>query len=1081
MFGGVAATLVAAVLTPLLASSPAAADPVGAGSYTTTRPAGGAAPTACAGISTNPRQSVTANAPAGPVPTNDWWSSLLWKRYDCAYSEPLAAHPMSYDTVAGGLAVSYNTTPAISGTATGVGEYHFPHTTDFTLGVAGLNSPDAKVDGWSDWTVTPYWSDGTRTLKTTIGHGLPFVYARTTGGNAALSFPSTPTVWSNSGSAVGFTVRGHDYVAYAPTGATWTVSGTSITSTLAGKGYFSVALLPTTPTSTATDRTNLLNSYGQYAHAHVTGSTVSWTYDQAASTVRATYSLATQALEGTNTNTVMSLYPHQYRNLAGGTPIAQTYVSPRGAMRNLVGVRQFTTAIKYTGVLPEIPAAGMSSADAATLGSYLDSATAGDPFAGFNNDTYWTGKALGRAARLAEIADQLGRTAQRDAMLRAIKTRLTDWFTATTGKTERVFFYDRAWGTLVGYPASYGSDTDLNDHHFHYAYYIAAAATLAKFDPAWASQSQYGGMVDLLIRDSNNYRRGDTMFPFLRNFDVYAGHDWASGHGAFGAGNNQESSSEGQNFASGLIQWGQATGNTAIRDAGLFIWTTQGQAIQEYWFDSRDVNFPSQFQHSTVGMVWGDGGAYSTWFTAEPEMIQGINMLPITGGSLYLGYDPAYIRRNLQELNTNNGGPPTVWQDVIWSFQALADPDTGLSSFRDNSGYTPEEGESKAHTFHWLRSLSTLGNVDTSVTSNHPLYAVFVKNDVRTYVASNITASPITVTFSNGTTLNVPAGRTATTGSVTWSGGNATGGGTPTSSPTPTATASPTPTATATSSPTPTATAPTRSAYTRIEAESFNSQSGVSTETTTDTGGGQNIGWIANGDWTAYDNVDFGSGGTGVSIRIASGAASTGNLEIRLDSLTNAPVATVPVSSTGGWQTWATRSAAMSTVTGTHKVYVRAQSATADEFVNVNWLNFTQPAGRDAYSTIQAESYDGQAGTQLETTADTGGGQNVAYISNGDWLRYNGVNFGSTSPTTFNARVASGAAAGVSGIVEVRLDSTTGPLVGSFSVANTGGWQSWRTVPAGASGATGTHDVYLRFVSGQPADFMNLNWFSFSR
>ena len=46
------------------------------------------------------------------------------------------------------------------------------------------------------------------------------------------------------------------------------------------------------------------------------------------------------------------------------------------------------------------------------------------------DDTYWSGKGLGRAARVAEIADQLGDTAVRDAALNAIRTRLTDWFTA---------------------------------------------------------------------------------------------------------------------------------------------------------------------------------------------------------------------------------------------------------------------------------------------------------------------------------------------------------------------------------------------------------------------------------------------------------------------------------------------------------------------------------------------------------------------------------------------------------------------------------------------------------------------------
>jgi hypothetical protein len=138
------------------------------------------------------------------------------------------------------------------------------------------------------------------------------------------------------------------------------------------------------------------------------------------------------------------------------------------------------------------------------------------------------------------------------------------------------------------------------------------------------------------------------------------------------------------------------------------------------------------------------------------------------------------------------------------------------------------------------------------------------------------------------------------------------------------------------------------------------------------------------------------------------------------------------------------------------------------------------PTGnRDAYSAIQAESYDSQSGTSTETTTDTGGGQDIGSLASGDWALYKGVNFGSTAATQFYARVASGAASGVSGLVEVRLDSRTSTPIGSFAVGNTGGWQSWRTVPANITGVTGTHDVYLTFTSGQPADFVNVNWFDF--
>jgi hypothetical protein len=137
--------------------------------------------------------------------------------------------------------------------------------------------------------------------------------------------------------------------------------------------------------------------------------------------------------------------------------------------------------------------------------------------------------------------------------------------------------------------------------------------------------------------------------------------------------------------------------------------------------------------------------------------------------------------------------------------------------------------------------------------------------------------------------------------------------------------------------------------------------------------------------------------------------------------------------------------------------------------------------GVNAYGTIQAESYNAQSGTQTEATTDTGGGSDVGWIANGDWLQYNNVNFGTTPATQFSARVASGAAGGVSGLVEVRLDSRSNAPIGSFAIANTGGWQSWRTVPANISAVTGTHTVYLTFTSGQPADFVNVNWFTFGR
>jgi len=135
----------------------------------------------------------------------------------------------------------------------------------------------------------------------------------------------------------------------------------------------------------------------------------------------------------------------------------------------------------------------------------------------------------------------------------------------------------------------------------------------------------------------------------------------------------------------------------------------------------------------------------------------------------------------------------------------------------------------------------------------------------------------------------------------------------------------------------------------------------------------------------------------------------------------------------------------------------------------------TSPTGgnRDAYGTIQAESANQIQGlTNAGTFVGPGG--------NGDYLRFDGVNFGTTPATQFKAQAASGAGGGVSGLVEVRLDSPSANPIGSFAIANTGGWSSYRTVPANISGVTGSHTVYVTLTSGQPADYVNLDWITFT-
>ncbi|WP_432839003.1 beta-1,3-glucanase family protein [Dactylosporangium sp. CA-092794] len=133
--------------------------------------------------------------------------------------------------------------------------------------------------------------------------------------------------------------------------------------------------------------------------------------------------------------------------------------------------------------------------------------------------------------------------------------------------------------------------------------------------------------------------------------------------------------------------------------------------------------------------------------------------------------------------------------------------------------------------------------------------------------------------------------------------------------------------------------------------------------------------------------------------------------------------------------------------------------------------------GSGAYAQIAAGGFATQQGVQTMDSSE--GGQNIGFISNGDWVCYKGLDFGSQAATQFVVRAASGAGYGISGLVEVRLDSVVNAPIGSIAVANTGGWQAWRTIPGNMNATTGVHDVYLTFTSARPDDYVNIRWLTF--
>jgi endoglucanase Acf2 len=703
---------------------------VGAGSYTTSVPPGFAGP-----------QSTIYETHGGPIPTHKFWTSKYWNPHGFApgpiYMFP---EPLSIQVTANGLVAGYF--PSVNNNGTW---FNKPFQPDLTVGVDGLNAGAVNVSRYSDWTADFDFGP----ITTRVGRGMPFVYVTTNGSNPTVTFTGQPTIFANNGNTLGVSIAGNNYGLFGPSGSSWSGVGTTkLTCNLAGgAAYFSLAILPSQ---------SALSAFASRAFSFPVDTRVSWSYDQSDSQVSTTYTVVTQSMDGVSTGFLMALYPHQYASLPGPVNTSFTYASPRGVMRVWSG-NSFTTTNTFNGVLPYLPRT--QNYNTATLQGLLNSVVnEGNHYTA--GDTYFGGKKVARIAQLLPIAQQQDPNAFNN-LLNSLKGQLQFWFTAA-GKNSSLFYYDNNWGTMIGYPASFGSDTGLTDHHFHYGYWIHAAAMVGLYDRNWIAQNNWGGMVDLLRRDIASIDRGDSMFPFLRNFDVYAGHSWASAQAPFGDGGNEESTSEAINAWAGLILLGAVTGNTQLRDAGIWLYTQETNAAFYYWFNAGPVStFPEGFSRTMIANLFDAKSDWATWFGAQPEFVHGIEFLPFTGASLHLGRDPAYCQRNFNEVLSLNGGSLNNWQDLMEMYEALFDPTDAIN--RWNSTTFTEDGESRAHEYAWLQTLASLGRVHTTVTANWPFHAVFRNpgNNVITHVAFNPTGTAVTVNFSDGASLNVPAGALA--------------------------------------------------------------------------------------------------------------------------------------------------------------------------------------------------------------------------------------------------------------------------------------------------------------------------------
>lgn len=269
---------------------------------------------------------------------------------------------------------------------------------------------------------------------------------------------------------------------------------------------------------------------------------------------------------------------------------------------------------------------------------------------------------------------------------------------------------------------------------------------------------------------------------------------------------------------------------------------------------------------------------------------------------------------------------------------------------------------------------------------------------------------------------------------------------------------------------------------TPIQAENYTAGHG----TKITSGGSGHVTNLGYGDWLEYQNVSFGHFGLDeFSASVSVDPAYAGRkVAIRVDGANGPTIGTLTLTSTGSRTTYQTQTSKLAPIQGTHNLFLvplpgRGQFGQSDQFR----LDFFQLL-QSARTTIQAEDFSAQSGTYVD---QNGGdiapgvkGYGVNGIDSGDWLEYNNVDFGSSSPGTFTASVAVDPAnAGKQ--LAIHLDSLTGPVIGTLTLTSTGSFTTFasESTPL-TSPATGRHDVYLVPVGSGQTGYCNLDYFKFS-
>ena len=725
---------------------------------------------------------LVAPAANNPTPTHKWWGSIpflgemtIGDANDAAYITPDPITARITNRGARLMGIPSGLAPSNDGFLYSIPDPFSEVFDGVAIGNTAFTDMDAYLKDHSDGSVTVEWqSGGQAVMQATFVHGSPYAYfkayqgelvirtLRTDGGEKGTFYEQGNSlgIWTNvAGNRNNYLVTGEGNTTFG------NVAGNEITVTNAAQ-ELTLTYLPQTAGTPADTLSGFFEARARNVVASVK---IDYAVDRPTNNVTVSHEYLDSA--GAPIETVIGLHPLHWKNSTQQVSGYQVR-SARGTIK-FSQTSSFDYQLPSVGVLPALPSID-GTFDQAKLQDLVRQFVAEGPDAwNDRTDTYWAGKNYGKVAELIAIADSVGMNAEATQLLDWLKSELADWFTAeTNGNLDIVkyFVYDDEWNTLLGMEESFASHQQLNDHHFHYGYFVRAAAEVCRMDVAWCGADQYGPMIELLIRDYAG-DADDPMFPYLRNFDPANGFSWASGPANFARGNNNESTSEAANAYGAIVLYGLIVGRDDLVEKGMYLHASTAAAYWQYWNNidgynnvgADEDNFPAGYERITTSIIWGDGAVFSTWFSGAFAHILGIQGLPSNPLILHVGqyadYMVDYVTLGLSESSNikPSGLPDDQWRDLWWNLWAMTDADAAIADYNTVADYIPEAGETRAHTYHWIHTFRSLGHMITgtgALTADYPAAIAFDNNGATTYVVYNFSGQVRAVSFSDGQVVN---------------------------------------------------------------------------------------------------------------------------------------------------------------------------------------------------------------------------------------------------------------------------------------------------------------------------------------